>query len=157
MRSDIQALRGLAVLLVLATHARLGLPAGYLGVDIFFVISGYLITGMVDRAVDEGRFSFRTFYFRRAKRLLPAAYATFTLTALTAPFVLSSSERHEFVLQVIGAVTFTANFVLFGQTDYFSGAADFKPLLHIWSLSIDRKSTRLNSSHSQQSRMPSSA
>ena len=139
MRSDIQALRGLAVLLVLATHARLGLPAGYLGVDIFFVISGYLITGMVDRAVDEGRFSFRTFYFRRAKRLLPAAYATFMLTALAAPFVLSSSERHEFVLQVIGAVTFTANFVLFGQTDYFSGAADFKPLLHIWSLSIEEQ------------------
>ncbi len=139
MRSDIQALRGLAVLLVLATHARLGLPGGYLGVDIFFVISGYLITGMVDRAVDDGRFSFRAFYFRRAKRLLPAAYATFALTALAAPFLLSSSERHEFVLQVIGAVTFTANFVLFAQTDYFAGAADFKPLLHIWSLSIEEQ------------------
>lgn len=139
VRSDIQALRGLAVLLVLATHARLGLPAGYLGVDIFFVISGYLITGMVDRAVEEKRFSFRAFYFRRAKRLLPAAYVTFALTALAAPFLLSSSERHEFVLQVIGAVTFTANFVLFQQTNYFSGAADFKPLLHIWSLSIEEQ------------------
>lgn len=139
MRSDIQALRGLAVLLVLATHARLGLPAGYLGVDIFFVISGYLITGMVDRAVEEKRFSFRAFYFRRAKRLLPAAYVTFTLTALAAPFLLSSSERQEFVQQVVGAVTFTANFVLFQQTNYFSGAADFKPLLHIWSLSIEEQ------------------
>lgn len=139
MRSDIQALRGLAVLLVLATHARLGLPAGYLGVDIFFVISGYLITGMVDRAVDKNRFSFRAFYFRRAKRLLPAAYTTFAVTALAAPFLLSSSERLEFVLQVIGAVTFTANFVLFQQTSYFAGAADFKPLLHIWSLSIEEQ------------------
>lgn len=139
VRSDIQALRGLAVLLVLATHARLGLPAGYLGVDIFFVISGYLITGMVDRAVDDGRFSFRAFYFRRAKRLLPAAYVTFGLTALAAPFLLSSSERHEFVLQMIGAVTFTANFVLFHQTNYFAGAADYKPLLHIWSLSIEEQ------------------
>jgi peptidoglycan/LPS O-acetylase OafA/YrhL len=139
VRSDIQALRGLAVLLVLATHARLGLPAGYLGVDIFFVISGFLITGMVDRAVDEGRFSFGAFYFRRAKRLLPAAYMTFALTALVAPFVLSSSERHEFVAQTIGAVTFTANFVLFQQTNYFAGAADFKPLLHIWSLSIEEQ------------------
>ena len=144
MRSDIQALRGLAVLLVLATHARLGLPAGYLGVDIFFVISGYLITGMVNRSVEDqylgrGRFSFRAFYFRRAKRLLPAAYVTFALTALAAPFLLSSSERHEFVLQVVGAVTFTANFVLFQQTNYFAGAADFKPLLHIWSLSIEEQ------------------
>lgn len=144
MRSDIQALRGLAVLLVLATHARLGLPAGYLGVDIFFVISGYLITGMVDRAVDaqqhgRDRFRFGAFYFRRAKRLLPAAYTTFAATALAAPFLLSSSERHEFVLQVIGAVTFTANFVLFQQTNYFAGAADFKPLLHIWSLSIEEQ------------------
>lgn len=139
MRSDIQALRGLAVLLVLATHARLGLPAGYLGVDIFFVISGYLITGMVGRAVDEGGFRFSAFYFRRAKRLLPAAYTTFAATALAAPFLLSSSERHEFVLQMIGAVTFTANFVLFQQTNYFAGAADFKPLLHIWSLSIEEQ------------------
>ncbi len=139
MRSDIQALRGLAVLLVLATHARLGLPAGYLGVDIFFVISGYLITGMVSRAVDEGRFGFGAFYFRRAKRLLPAAYTTFATTAFAAPFLLSSSERHEFVLQMIGAVTFTANFVLFQQTNYFAGAADFKPLLHIWSLSIEEQ------------------
>ena len=139
VRSDIQALRGLAVLLVLATHARLGLPAGYLGVDIFFVISGYLITGMVDRAVDEKRFSFGTFYFRRAKRLLPAAYTTFAVTVTAAPFLLSSSERPEFVLQVIGAVTFTANFVLFQQTGYFAGAADFKPLLHIWSLSIEEQ------------------
>lgn len=139
MRSDIQALRGLAVLLVLATHARLGLPAGYLGVDIFFVISGYLITGMVGRAVDVGGFRFGAFYFRRAKRLLPAAYTTFAATALAAPFLLSSSERHEFVLQMIGAVTFTANFVLFQQTNYFAGAADFKPLLHIWSLSIEEQ------------------
>src|SRR6185503_1369859 len=96
------------------------------GVDIFFVISGYLITGMVDRAVEERRFGFAAFYFRRAKRLLPAAYTTFAVTALVAPFVLSSSERADFVLQCIGAVTFTANFILFQQTNYFAGAADLK-------------------------------
>ncbi|HRH80761.1 MAG TPA: acyltransferase [Thiobacillaceae bacterium] len=74
-RSDIQVLRGFAVLLVLFYHADLiSLPQGFLGVDIFFVISGYLITGMVAKDFSQGRFSFAGFYFRRAKRLLPAAY-----------------------------------------------------------------------------------
>ncbi len=139
LRSDIQALRGLAVLLVLATHAKLGLPAGYLGVDVFFVISGYLITGMVDRAIEAGRFSFRVFYFRRAKRLLPAAYTVFVVTALIAPFLLTSAERSDFAVQCIAAITFTANVILFKQTNYFAGSADFKPLLHIWSLSIEEQ------------------
>ena len=76
------ALAALAVLLVLATHARLGLPAGYLGVDIFFVISGYLITGMVGRAVDVGGFRFGAFYFRRAKRLFLTPAARPLLTRL---------------------------------------------------------------------------
>ncbi len=139
MRSDIQALRGLAVLLVLVTHAKLGLSAGYLGVDIFFVISGYLITGMVDRAVQAGRFSFRTFYFRRAKRLLPAAYTVFVATAFAGFFLLNNFERVAFSHQMVGAVTFTANFVMFRQTNYFAVAADFKPLLHVWSLSIEEQ------------------
>jgi peptidoglycan/LPS O-acetylase OafA/YrhL len=73
-RSDIQALRGIAVLLVIMQHAREGLvDAGYLGVDIFFVVSGFLITGLIGRAIADGSFSFGEFYFRRAKRLLPAA------------------------------------------------------------------------------------
>jgi peptidoglycan/LPS O-acetylase OafA/YrhL len=139
LRSDIQALRGLAVLLVLATHAKLGLPAGYLGVDIFFVISGYLITRMVAGTIEKGSFSFAGFYYRRAKRLLPAAYVTFLVTALIAPFMLTSAERSDFASQMIGAVTFTANIVLFRQTNYFAGSADFKPLLHIWSLSIEEQ------------------
>ena len=139
MRSDIQALRGLAVLLVLATHAKLGLPAGYLGVDVFFVISGYLITRMVAGTIERGSFSFAGFYYRRAKRLLPAAYTTFLVVGLIAPFMLTSAERSDFASQMIGAVTFTANIVLFRQTNYFAGSADFKPLLHIWSLSIEEQ------------------
>ena len=87
-RADIQALRGLAVLLVVVYHARLGAPAsGFLGVDIFFVISGFLITGLVKAGIEQGTFTFRDFYFRRAKRLLPAAYVTFLITF---------SARHSF-------------------------------------------------------------
>jgi peptidoglycan/LPS O-acetylase OafA/YrhL len=94
---------------------------------------------MVGRAIDKGGFSFPGFYWRRAKRLLPAAYTTFVVTALIAPFLLTSAERADFVSQTIGAVTFTANIVLFHQTNYFADAADFKPLLHIWSLSIEEQ------------------
>ena len=139
-RSDIQALRGIAVLLVIVQHAREGLiDAGYLGVDIFFVVSGFLITGMIGRAIAEGNFSFGAFYFRRAKRLLPAAYVTFAVTALASVLLLDRGEWIDFSHQLAGAVTFTANFVLWKQTGYFEGAAALKPLLHVWSLSVEEQ------------------
>ncbi|WP_346288974.1 acyltransferase family protein [Zoogloea sp.] len=133
-------MRGLAVSMVLLYHADLGfLPAGFLGVDIFFVLSGFLITSLVRRAVEDGTFSFTEFYFRRAKRLLPAAYVTFLLTALAAPFILNAQELQDFSRQVLGAVTFSANVVLLMQAGYFAGAAELKPLLHVWSLSIEEQ------------------
>jgi peptidoglycan/LPS O-acetylase OafA/YrhL len=139
-RSDIQALRGIAVLLVIVQHAREGLlEAGYLGVDIFFVVSGFLITGLIGRAIADGSFSFGEFYFRRAKRLLPAAYVTFAVTALGAAFVLDLREWQDFSRQLAGAVSFTANFVLWQQTGYFEGAAALKPLLHVWSLAVEEQ------------------
>ena len=139
-RTDIQALRGLAVLLVMLHHAEIGpFEAGYLGVDIFFVISGYLITGIVKRAIEDGSFSFSQFYFRRAKRLLPAAYVTFLATAVLAPLVLDTAELKNFAKQLLGAVSFTGNFVLLGQSGYFDGEAAFKPLLHVWSLAIEEQ------------------
>ncbi|MFC7301196.1 acyltransferase family protein [Cognatiluteimonas weifangensis] len=139
-RTDIQALRGLAVLLVILQHARADfIGAGYLGVDIFFVISGYLITGMLAKDIGRGSFRFASFYFRRAKRLLPAAYVTFAATALAAFFVLDASEWRDFTRQLAGAVSFTGNFVLLHQTGYFEGAAALKPLLHVWSLAIEEQ------------------
>ena len=139
-RVDIQALRGFAVSLVLIYHADIGfLKAGYLGVDIFFVISGFLITGLIKKEIEQGIFSFYEFYFRRAKRLLPAAYATFVLTAIAAPFFLNAQELNDFSAQMLGAVTFTGNIVLLMQSGYFAGAADLKPLLHVWSLSLEEQ------------------
>ncbi|PKO35771.1 MAG: acyltransferase [Betaproteobacteria bacterium HGW-Betaproteobacteria-7] len=139
-RTDIQALRGFAVSLVLIYHADFGfLKAGFLGVDVFFVISGFLITGLIKKEIEQGIFSFSEFYFRRAKRLLPAAYATFVLTAVAAPFFLNAQELNDFSAQMLGAVTFTGNVVLLMQSGYFAGAADLKPLLHVWSLSIEEQ------------------
>lgn len=139
-RTDIQALRGLAVSLVVLYHANLGIfQGGFLGVDIFFVISGYLVTGIVKKGIEGGNFVFREFYFRRAKRLLPTAYVVFLLTALAAPFVLNAQESKDLVAQLIGALTFSANAVLLFQSGYFSSTAELKPLLHIWSLSIEEQ------------------
>lgn len=140
IRTDIQALRGLAIVLVLLYHAETGLfPGGFLGVDIFFVISGFLITGLVKKGVESGNFRFSDFYFRRAKRLLPAAYVTFFASALAAPFVLNAQESQDLTEQVFGALSFTANVVLLFQSGYFSSAAELKPLLHVWSLSIEEQ------------------
>ncbi|MGN6313034.1 MAG: acyltransferase family protein [Rhodanobacteraceae bacterium] len=139
-RTDIQALRGLAVLLVILQHARAGfIGAGYLGVDIFFVISGFLITSLLARDVGSGKLRLSSFYFRRAKRLLPAAYVTFAATAAASLFLLDASEWQDFTRQLAGAVSFTGNFVLLQQTGYFAGAAALKPLLHVWSLAVEEQ------------------
>jgi peptidoglycan/LPS O-acetylase OafA/YrhL len=141
IRPDIQILRGMAVLLVVIHHSNLLQPlqSGYLGVDIFFVISGFLITKMIASSLQFGSFRFREFYFRRAKRLLPSAYVTLFLTALAAPWFLTSVEMRDFFAQLFGALTFNANHVLWRQTGYFEGSANLKPLLHVWSLSIEEQ------------------
>ena len=140
MRTDIQALRGVAVAYVLFYHAGIGgVQAGFLGVDIFFVISGFLITGIVRDAITAGTFSFREFYMRRARRLLPAAYTVLAICAAVSGYFLTDVEHHAFHLQLLGSLVFAVNFVLLGQVDYFAGAADLKPLLHMWSLAIEEQ------------------
>jgi len=140
VRNDIQALRGVAVLLVMLYHAKLNfLPAGYLGVDVFFVISGFLITHQIKGGIERGQFSFQAFYLRRARRLLPAAYATFLVTGMIAPFLLTSNQLGDFAKEMLGAVSFTANIVLWQQSGYFGSGAEFKPLMHIWSLAVEEQ------------------
>lgn len=140
LRADIQILRALAVLWVLAYHAQLpGASGGYLGVDIFFVVSGFLITGLIDRALRHGRFSFAAFYGRRARRLLPAAYVVLAATLLLAPWTLNRSEQLDLVTQTWGALGFASNLVLWQQTGYFQGASELKPLLHFWSLALEEQ------------------
>lgn len=140
MRRDIQFLRGIAVLSVVLYHAELfSLENGFLGVDVFFVISGFLITGLILRGLDSGQFSFGDFYLRRARRLLPALYSTLFMTTLLAYFLLTQRQWGDYLDQLFGALSFTANMVLPFQVGYFEDAAESKPLLHIWSLSLEEQ------------------
>ena len=139
-REDIDWLRAIAVLAVVAFHFEA--PAvfgGFVGVDIFFVISGYLITGIIQSEVKSGTFSFARFYERRVRRLLPALYAVVALTAIPSFHYLLTSERQEFFRSVAAVVTFTSNFFFWFQTGYFDHAAVEKPLLHTWSLAVEEQ------------------
>ncbi|WP_375413489.1 acyltransferase family protein [uncultured Bradyrhizobium sp.] len=139
-REDIDWLRAIAVLSVVAFHFEA--PAvfgGFVGVDIFFVISGYLITGIIQSDLERGTFSFPRFYERRVRRLLPALYAMVALTAIPSLHYLLTSERLEFFRSVAAVVTFTSNLFFWLQTGYFDHAAVEKPLLHTWSLAVEEQ------------------
>jgi peptidoglycan/LPS O-acetylase OafA/YrhL len=139
-REDIDWLRAIAVLAVVAFHFEVPGPfGGFVGVDIFFVISGYLITGIIQSEVQSGTFSFARFYERRVRRLLPALYAMVALTAIPSFHYLLTSERQEFFRSVAAVVTFTSNFFFWFQTGYFDHAAVEKPLLHTWSLAVEEQ------------------
>lgn len=140
MRRDIQLLRGIAVLVVVFFHSAVGyFENGYLGVDVFFVVSGFLITTIILNGLDNNTFSFSEFYLRRAKRLLPALYSTLLFTTLLAYFFITPSQIEDYINQLIGAISFSSNMVLPTQTGYFESESEGKPLLHIWSLSLEEQ------------------
>lgn len=139
-RTDIQVLRAIAVVLVVLYHAKIPfLKSGFLGVDIFFVISGFLIGGIIIKQTEERSFSFREFYIRRAWRLLPAAYVVLLSVVLLSPVFLTGIEMKDLFWQIVSALTFTSNVVLWQQAGYFGGEASLKPLLHTWSLAIEEQ------------------
>lgn len=115
LRPDIQTLRGVAVSLSVAHHVKVPPFKADCGVDIFFVISGFLTTSLIAQGVRTGTSSFADFYWRCARCLLPAAYATIAACVALAPFLLTELETRDFVRQVVGTVTFTANMVLWLQ------------------------------------------
>jgi peptidoglycan/LPS O-acetylase OafA/YrhL len=139
-REDIDWLRAIAVLSVVGFHFEApAVYGGFVGVDIFFVISGYLITTILQSELQSGTFSFARFYERRVRRLLPALYAMVALTAIPSFHYLLASERAEFFRSVAAVVTFTSNFFFWSQTGYFDHAAVEKPLLHTWSLAVEEQ------------------
>jgi peptidoglycan/LPS O-acetylase OafA/YrhL len=138
-RADVDGLRALAVSLVVAFHAFPTLvPAGYIGVDVFFVISGYLVTKIL--ASDGGRsVSPLSFYVRRANRIFPALILLLVCALVAGWFLLFPHEYRALGKHVGGAAGFFTNFALFGEAGYFDARSETKPLLHLWSLAVEEQ------------------
>ena len=130
-RSDIQILRGLAVVYVVLFHLGLkSIQSGFLGVDVFFVISGFLMATLYD-GTDK-----KEFFLRRAKRLLPAYYTTILATLVSSFIINTPSESNQVAIQAILGSSFLSNVGFWLQNSYFS-KAEFKPLLHLWSIGVE--------------------
>lgn len=139
-RPDIDGLRALAVLSVLFYHVDpLLLSGGFLGVDIFFVISGYLISLIVFRELAQGEFSFSHFYVRRVRRLFPALIAVILACLVFGGFALFAEEYQRLGRHAVAAISFLLNFLLMREAGYFNVVSDAKPLLHLWSLSVEEQ------------------
>jgi peptidoglycan/LPS O-acetylase OafA/YrhL len=139
-RPDIDGLRAIAILVVVAYHAFPGrITGGFVGVDIFFVISGYLITDIIFSEILANKFSIAGFYARRVRRIFPALIATILVTFAAGCFILPPKDLQSLGSNIAGSAVFLQNIVLLGQVGYFDIAADKKPLLHFWSLGIEEQ------------------
>ena len=139
-RADIDGLRAIAVLSVLGFHAfPTVLQSGFIGVDVFFVISGFLISSIILKDLSAENFSFLDFYSRRVKRIFPALLLVLASSFVIAWFVLLPNELKELGKHVAAGAGFSSNFLLLSESGYFDNLSDTKPLLHLWSLGIEEQ------------------
>lgn len=139
-RPDIDGLRAVAVLAVIGFHAFPSyVPGGFIGVDIFFVISGFLISTLIAQQLDRERFSVTEFYGRRVRRIVPALVVVLSASLVLGALVLTTDEYQRLGRQVAGGAGFVSNFMLWSESGYFDAAAEVKPLLHLWSLGIEEQ------------------
>ncbi len=139
-RPEIDGLRALAVIPVIFFHAGFNIfRGGFVGVDIFFVISGFLITSIILKEMEKGQFSLVHFYERRARRIFPALFLVIFCSLPFAYFILLPDAMEDFSKSVISASTFWSNIFFWLQTDYFATQAELKPLLHTWSLAVEEQ------------------
>ncbi|MFJ7286583.1 acyltransferase family protein [Pseudomonas sp. NPDC099000] len=139
-RRDIDGLRAIAVIAVVLFHFGVpGFTGGFVGVDIFFVISGYLITSIIWNQRQAGRFSFIDFWARRARRILPALFAMIIAVLAVGWFLLAPKDYEELGRSVRYQVMFVSNILFMRQDGYFDVASDLKPLLHTWSLAVEEQ------------------
>jgi len=139
-RREIDGLRALAVLPVIFFHAGYEVfSGGFVGVDVFFVISGYLITKIIIADLDKGRFSIVVFYERRARRILPALFLVMLVCLPFAWLWLLPSDMKDFSQSLVAVVLFASNVLFWKESGYFDVAAELKPLLHTWSLAVEEQ------------------
>ena len=139
-RPEIDGLRAIAVLLTIGFHAFPEVvPGGFIGVDIFFVISGFLISRILFDGIDLQTFRFLDFYVRRIRRIFPALLVVVTACLGFGWFALLAEEYKQLGQHAVAAALFLSNFVLWQETGYFDRASDLKPLLHLWSLGLEEQ------------------
>ena len=139
-RSEIDGLRALAVIPVIFFHAGFDLfSGGFVGVDIFFVISGYLITTIIINELNNDKFSITNFYERRARRILPVLFFVILISSIISFILLTRSELASYFKSVISSLFFYSNYHFYIHTPYFKSESDLEPLLHTWSLSIEEQ------------------
>jgi len=139
-RPDIDGLRAVAVLSVVLFHAfPMALPGGFVGVDVFFVISGYLISKGLFEGILQGHFDIVAFYERRIRRIFPALLVVLTSCLVAGWFLLLASEYEQLGKHAAAGAAFASNLVLWSESGYFDVAAETKPLLHLWSLGIEEQ------------------
>lgn len=139
-RPDIDGMRALAVVLVMLYHADVqGFHGGYIGVDVFFVISGFLITRLLIDELRGGRFSMMHFYERRARRILPALFVMILLIIPPSVWFMVPFQVEDFGQSIVAVTVFASNFLFWRESGYFEAEADQKPLLHTWSLANEEQ------------------
>lgn len=138
-RAEIDGLRALAVLSVVLFHARLGFPGGFVGVDVFFVISGFLITSLTWKDLENSTFTLASFWERRARRIAPALVVVTLATLVAGWFILLPEDYRNLGKAARAQALFVANHHYCTHTDYFAAAADEMPLLHTWSLAVEEQ------------------
>lgn len=139
-RAEIDGLRAIAVLPVIFFHAGFkAFEGGFVGVDVFFVISGYLITTIILSDLNQGRFSIVNFYERRARRILPVLFFVMLCCLPVAWFCLLPNHLIDFCQSLMAVSTFSSNILFWSESGYFATAAELKPLLHTWSLSVEEQ------------------
>ena len=139
-RSEIDGLRALAIVPVILFHSGLSVfSGGFVGVDIFFVISGYLITQIIYEDIKRGEFSITKFYERRARRILPALFFIISISLPFSWYFLTPNHLSEFSKSIEWITTFRSNIFFYHQSGYFDGESELKPLLHTWSLSVEEQ------------------
>ena len=139
-RFDIQALRALAVMSVLIFHiSPYHLPGGYLGVDVFFVISGYLIIGQIWKLICDRNFKFVDFYANRFKRLFPPLFVVLVASSILAYYLMLPMEYKNYTEMLKASLLYYSNIWFYFQSDYFSNDLKLSPLLHTWSLSVEEQ------------------
>ncbi len=138
-RFDIDGLRALAILAILVFHIDPRFAGGFIGVDIFFVISGFLITGIIWRDLENNIFSFQLFYLKRIRRLFPALFVMLLLSFLYVLFFGLNTEIEMFGKSMLSSLYYASNIFFYSQSGYFDSSLELNPLLHTWSLSVEEQ------------------